>query len=86
MSTTYVSESMMRLINAVNKYQEKLQINKQILINAANVCDATMGSDQISQRHISELNEALKRLEEASQCAAIIASELIAKQLEADEI
>lgn len=66
------------LIQAVNTYQNDLLTNKQILMNAANVCDQAMGSDAIAQKHISRLNSALEELQKTSQLAADVAQALIA--------
>ena len=55
-------ESLERLIVAVGEYQESLTRNRQILVNAANVCDQAMGSDAIAKKHIAKLREALKEL------------------------
>ena len=40
-------ESLEILIKAVENYLEALQKNRMILENAANVCDAAMGSDDL---------------------------------------
>ena len=45
-------ESLDILIKAVQDYQNDLQLNRQILVNAANVCDAAMGSDDIAKNHL----------------------------------
>ena len=66
------------LIQAVNTYQNDLLTNKQILMNAANVCDQAMGSDAIAQKHISLLNSALEELQKTAQLAADVAQALIA--------
>lgn len=77
MSEHLVIESLDILIKAVQKYQEELQTNRQILINAANVCDAAMGSDDIVKKHIARLNEALVELQKTSQLASDVADALI---------
>lgn len=77
MSEHLVVESLDILIKAVQKYQEELQTNRQILINAANVCDAAMGSDDIVKKHIARLNEALVELQKTSQLASDVADALI---------
>ena len=56
-------ESLDILIQAVDAYQAELETNRLILTNAANVCDAAMGSDAIAQKHIGRLYETLEELE-----------------------
>ena len=70
-------ESLEILIKAVQNYQDELNENRQILVNAANVCDAAMGSDDIAKKHIRRLNEALDELEKTSQIASDVAEALI---------
>ena len=55
-------ESLEILIKAVQDYQNDLQLNRQILVNAANVCDAAMGNDDIAKKHIARLYEALEEV------------------------
>lgn len=62
-------EDLQALLKAIKEYKEVLNENFVILKNAANACDATMGSDELSQRHIGNLNEALKELAKATQIA-----------------
>lgn len=69
-------EALDTLIKAVGEYMDALTLNRQILLNAATVCDTAMGSDAIAQKHIGRLNETLKELEKASQIAANVAKEL----------
>lgn len=69
-------ESLDTLIKAVQTYQNELQTNKQILVNAANVCDAAMGSDDIVKKHIARLNEALEELDKTATLAADVAEAL----------
>lgn len=69
-------ESLQRLIRAVEKYQEELESNRQILLNAAYVCDAAMGSDAIVQKNIGRLMTALEELQKASQQAEEAALDL----------
>ena len=59
------TEALETLIKAVQTYQEELLENRRILINAANVCDAAMGSDDIVKKHIARLSKALEKLEVA---------------------
>ena len=61
-------ESLDILIKAVQEYQTDLATNKQILLNAANVCDAAMGSDAIAQKHIARLNETLEDRTNSCRC------------------
>lgn len=70
-------ESLDTLIRAVQKYQDDLEVNRQILVNAANVCDTAMGSDANAQRHIARLYEALEELKKTSQTASDVAEALI---------
>lgn len=53
------------LIGQVQEYQNKLNDNKIIMQNAANICDQAMGSDDISKKYIKKLNDAIKKLDEA---------------------
>lgn len=69
-------ESLDTLIKAVQTYQNELQTNKQILVNAANVCDAAMGSDDIVKKHIARLNEALEELDKTATLAADVTEAL----------
>ena len=62
-------EDLQALLKAIQEYKGVLDENFVVLKNAANVCDATMGSDEQSQRHIGKLNEALKELTKATQVA-----------------
>ena len=70
-------ESLDTLIKAVQEYQVELATNKQILHNAANVCDAAMGSDAIVQKHIARLNKTLEELQKTAQIAEDVANALI---------
>lgn len=83
MGQTLEIESLETLINAVNKYQDDLQTNYQILANAANVCDAAMGSDAIAQKHIANLNNALLQLSKTTKIVAQVAAELRTEKQEA---
>ncbi len=62
-------EDLQALLKAINEYKGVLEENFMILKNAANVCDATMGSDDLSRRHIANLEEALVELTKATQIA-----------------
>lgn len=79
-------ESLDILIKAVQEYQTDLATNKQILLNAANVCDAAMGSDAIAQKHIARLNETLEELQKTAQIAADVAAALIEDRRRAVEV
>lgn len=70
-------ESLEILIKAVENYLEALQKNRMILENAANVCDAAMGSDDLSKKHIGRLYAALEELNKTSQTAERVAQALI---------
>lgn len=76
-------ESMDLLIKAVQEYEVDLRTNKQILVNAAIVCDAAMGSDDIVKKHIERLNQALVKLEKAAQLASDVAQALKADRQQA---
>lgn len=69
-------ESLDILIQAVDAYQAELETNRLILTNAANVCDAAMGSDAIAQKHIGRLYETLEELAKTAQIAANVAEAL----------
>lgn len=79
-------ESLDMLIKAVEEYQEELALNKQILVNAANVCDQAMGSDDIAQKYIGRLNEALEELNMTAQIAASVTEALMLDRLKALEV
>lgn len=79
-------ESLEILITAVQTYQEELLINRQILENAANVCDVAMGSDDISKKHIDMLKEALEELKKTSQIVEDVALALIEDKRRAIEV
>lgn len=70
-------ESLEKLIKAVENYLEELEKNRKILENAANVCDAAMGSDDLSKKHIGRLYAALDELTRTSQTAGNVAQALI---------
>ena len=75
--TNYLeTDALKTLINAVETYREELEVNKKILVNAADVCDAAMGSDDIAKKHIAKLNEALGELDKTSQLAEDVAQAL----------
>jgi hypothetical protein len=79
-------ESLDILIKAVQVYQEELATNRQILVNAANVCDAAMGSDDIVKKHLARMNEALEELKKTSQIASDVAEALIEDKRRAIEV
>lgn len=62
-------EDLQTLQKAIVEYKGVLDENFAILRNAANACDATMGSDELSRRHIGNLEEALKELTKATRIA-----------------
>lgn len=70
-------EDLQALLKAINEYRGDLEKNFIILRNAANVCDDTMGSDDLSKRHIANLEEALKELNKAAQIAEEAAQAVI---------
>jgi len=71
-------ESLNTLIQAIQKYKEELELNKKILLNAADVCDQAMGSDDIAKKHIARLHEALLELDKTVQLSEDVAAALIA--------
>ena len=79
-------ESLETLIKAVQDYQDELLTNRQILENAANVCDIAMGSDDIVKKHIARLNEALEELKKTSQIAEEVAEALLEDKRKAIEV
>jgi hypothetical protein len=79
-------ESLEILIKAVENYLEALQKNRMILENAANVCDAAMGSDDLSKKHIGRLYAALEELNKTSQTAERVAQALIEDKRRALEV
>ena len=70
----------------LEKYKETLGRSKIILLNAANVCDQAMGSDDISKRHIAALLESLSHLDEGVLCVEEIIEQLRIKQQELIDI
>jgi len=78
-------ESLRTLLKAVIDYREDLETNKQILLNAANVCDVAMGSDEISQKQIARLYEALEDLDKVSLIAFDVA-ETVMRHIQQVEI
>ena len=76
MGAKYEIVAMDRLIAAVQKYQEDLDVNRKILVNAACVCDAAMGSDAIVKKQIGNLNNALEELAATAKIASRVAEAL----------
>lgn len=58
-----------RLINAVAEYVESLKTNIGVLNEAADVCDQAMGSDDISQKYIGQLDQAVEELDKTKRIA-----------------
>lgn len=73
-------------VRMLEKYKETLGSSKIILLNAANVCDQAMGSDDISKRHIAALLESLSHLDEGVLCVEEIIEQLRIKQQELIDI
>ena len=73
-------------VRMLEKYKETLGRSKIILLNAANVCDQAMGSDDISKRHIAALLESLSHLDEGVLCVEEIIEQLRIKQQELIDI
>lgn len=76
MAEHYETDSIDKLIKAVNDYQDDLTTNQTTLTNAANVCDLAMGSDAIAKKHIERLNKALELLKKTSEIAIRVVQEL----------
>lgn len=72
-----VMESLDMLIKAVRNYYDELQMNKKILQDAANVCEAAMGSDDNVKKHIARLNDVLEKLERTAIIAENVAEGLM---------
>ncbi len=70
-------ESLETLIKAIRVYQDELRTNRQMLANAANVCDVAMGSDYHAKKYIEMLNIALGDLEKTSQVAENVSESLL---------
>ena len=86
MKDTLDTDALEILINAVQMYQEELQISKRVLVNAANTCDAAMGSDDIARKYILKLYEALEELEKTSKLASSVAEALLADKRSALDV
>jgi len=68
------------LIRALETYQEEMRVNCNILTNAADVCDAAMGSDDISRKHIANLDDALVHLKKTIRLAEAMQESLRAEK------
>ncbi len=79
-------EDLQALLKAIKDYKDILEENFVILKNAANVCDATMGSDELSRRHIGNLEEALKELTKATQIAEEATQAVVQAIVDYDDI
>ena len=79
-------ESLDALIKAVNDYLEELNTNRAILVNAADACDAAMGSDAIAKKHIGNLKVTLAELEKTAKLAAEVSAELIEDRNQAMDV
>lgn len=80
------TDSLQLLINAVAKYREALAQNYQIILSAANACDAAMGSDDLSKKHIGKLNTALAELRKTAALAESVQTSLVADLRRATDI
>ena len=79
-------EDLEALLKAIKDYKDVLEDNFVILKNAANVCDATMGSDELSKRHIGNLEEALKELTKATGIAEGATQQVIKAIADYDDV
>ena len=79
-------EDLEALLKAIKDYKDVLEDNFVILKNAANVCDATMGSDELSRRHIGNLEEALKELTKATGIAEGATQQVIKAIADYDDV
>lgn len=55
-------DDLVTMLNAFINYKKEMTDNFILLQKAAEVCDVAMGSDDLSRRHIADLNESLKDL------------------------
>lgn len=69
-------EALDKLIKAVADYQESLETNKKILLNAANACEAAMGKEEISKKKVGKLRSALAELEKVTKYVKSVAEAL----------
>lgn len=69
-------EALETLIAAVRNYLEELGGSYNFLAEAANVCQAAMGSDGIAQAQINKMYEALEGLRAAALTAQEVAGDL----------
>lgn len=76
MSRNLKIKSLNKLIKAVLEYKEELNTNKQILLNAANVCDQAMGNDDIAKKYIAKLNKSLEELQKTAEIVENVATAL----------
>lgn len=72
------TDSLQLLINAVAKYREALAQNYSIILNAATACDAVMGGDDLSKKHIGGLITALGELQKTAAIAESVQKSLTA--------
>ncbi len=62
-------EAFQKMVKALDDYRDELVTQKTILKNAADVCDAAMGSDEIAQKYIQKLDIALEELNKTVEVA-----------------
>ena len=79
-------EDLEALLRAIQEYKGVLEKNFVILKNAANVCDATMGSDDLSRKHIGNLEESLKELTKATQIAEEATQQVVKAIADYDDV
>lgn len=70
------TESVEKLIKAVNDYQDRLSENMQTLMNAASLCEQAMGNDAVVQKKIARLQESLVLLSKTASLAESTARSL----------
>lgn len=80
------TESLERMIKALEKYQERIKEHYRVIQNAANVCDQAMGSDAISRKQIETMQEAVGELITTSKTAEAMLEELLLEYQQAKDI
>ena len=77
------TESVEKLIKAVNDYEDRLSENMQTLMNAASLCEQAMGNDDVVKKKVARLQEALVLL---SKTASLAESTAVALRNEKDKM
>ena len=74
------------ILNALKKFQDNLTLDYNVLVNAANVCDTAMGSDEIAKTYILFLGQSLKKLEFAQNLCSDTIKKIDRKRIELERI